>query len=92
MKNHLQPKPNEICQRFKFYKRDRVAGESVKDYVAELRKLSEYCNFGEKLKGALREKLVCGLNCAGIQQTLLSTKGLTLEIAVETATAMESGG
>ena len=90
MKNHLQPRPNEICQRYKFYKRERIAGESVKEYVAELRKLSEYCNFGARLEEALRDKLVCGLNCASIQQTLLSTKDLTLKIAVDTATAMES--
>ena len=48
--DHLQPKPNEISQRYVFYKRERRAGESVKQYVAELRKLSEYCNFGDKLE------------------------------------------
>ena len=40
--DHLNPKPNEISQRFVFYRRDRRAGESVKDYIAELRKLSEH--------------------------------------------------
>ena len=46
---HINPKPNEISQRFVFYRRDRRSGETVKDYVAELRKLSEQCNFNEKL-------------------------------------------
>ena len=41
MLDHIHPKPNEIAQRYVFYKRDRRSGESVKDYVAELRKLSE---------------------------------------------------
>ena len=46
MVDHLHPKPNEIAQRYVFYKRDRRSGESVNQYVAELRKLSEHCNFG----------------------------------------------
>ena len=62
MKDHLQLKPNEIAQRYVFYKRERKMGESIKDYVAELRKLSEHCNFGEKLDESLCNKLVCGLN------------------------------
>ena len=49
MKDHLQPKPNEIAERYVFYNRERKDGESTKEYVAELRKLSEHCNFGEKL-------------------------------------------
>ena len=40
MMEHLHPKPNEIAQRYLFFKRDRRGGESVKGYVAELRKLS----------------------------------------------------
>ena len=36
MLDHLHPKPNEIATRYVFYKRDRRADESVKDYIAEL--------------------------------------------------------
>jgi len=50
LREHLKPKPNVIAQRFRFYKRDRKQGESVSEYVAELRKLSEYCEFGEKVE------------------------------------------
>ena len=57
---HINPKPNEISQRFVFYRRDRKTGETVKDYVANLRKLSEHCNFSEKLEEHLRDKFVCG--------------------------------
>ena len=62
MREHLQPTPNEIAQRYAFYKRDRLAGETIKYYVAELRKLSEHCNFAERLEESIRDKLVCGLN------------------------------
>ena len=58
MMEHLHPKPNEIAQRYLFFKRDRRAGESVKEYVAELQKLREHCNFGHNLQETLRDKFV----------------------------------
>ena len=87
---HLHPKPNEIAQRYLFFKRDRRGGERVKDYVAELRKLSEHCNFGNNLQESLRDRFVCGLNDEKVQQRLLATNELTLKLAVDTATAMEA--
>ena len=90
MMEHLHPKPNEIAQRYIFFKRDRRAGENVKEYVAELRKLSEHCNFGNNLQESIRDKFVCGLNDEKVQQKLLATKDITLQIAVDTATAMEA--
>ena len=65
MKDHLQPAPNEIAQRFQFYKRDRKSGESVKAFIAE------HCKFGDKLNEYLRDRFVCGLNSERLQQQLL---------------------
>ena len=59
---HHQPKPSVIVQRFNFHSRSRQGGESVSAYVAELRKLSEHCDFGETLNDMLRDRLVCGIN------------------------------
>ena len=87
MKDHLEPKPNVISQKCAFYKRDRRAGESVKGYIEELRKLSEHCDFRDKLDEKLRDKLVCGLNDQRIQQKLLSIRELTT--TVDNAVAME---
>ena len=90
MLDHLHPKPNEIAQRYVFYKRDRRAGESVQGYMAILRKLSEHSNFDNNLHESLRDRFVCGLNDERMQQRLLATKDLTLQIAIDTATAMEA--
>ena len=72
--DHINPKPNVIAQRFAFYKRDRRAGETVKDYIAELRRLSEHCEFAANLEENLRDKFVCGLNDGIVQQKLLALK------------------
>ncbi|UYV83165.1 hypothetical protein LAZ67_23000045 [Cordylochernes scorpioides] len=42
--DHFCPKPNVIVQRYNFNKRNQGT-ESVSAYVAELRKLSENCEF-----------------------------------------------
>uniref|UniRef100_A0AAV2JHZ5 Retrotransposon gag domain-containing protein n=1 Tax=Knipowitschia caucasica TaxID=637954 RepID=A0AAV2JHZ5_KNICA len=41
LKNHFDPKPSEIVQRYKFDSRSRNQNESVMDYVAELRRLAQ---------------------------------------------------
>ena len=55
-----------------------------------MRKLSEHCNFAEKLKENLRDKFVCCLNDERMQQKLLAIRDLTLETAIDTAVAMEA--
>ena len=49
LSRHFKPAPSEIVERFKFHSRVWRAGESIATYVAELRSLSEYCNFGATL-------------------------------------------
>ena len=62
MLHHENPRPNMIDKRFKFNSRVRNANESVSMFVAELRKLTEYYEYGESLNDMLRDRLVCGIN------------------------------
>ena len=72
MLHHQNPRPNMIAERFKFNSRVRHANESVSMFVAELRKLTEYYEYGESLNDMLRDRLVCGINHERTQQRLLS--------------------
>ena len=90
LQEHLSPKPLEIAERFRFYKRNQHEGESILSYVAELRKLATHCNFGGNLNEALRDRLVCGLRDMQIQKRLLSEAKLKYSKAVEIAVAMET--
>ncbi len=49
VKNHFAPKPSVIVQRYRFNSRVRQQGESVATFVAELRRLTEHCEFGPSL-------------------------------------------
>ena len=90
LKDHFHPKPSEIVQRYKFDSRTRKQGESVSEYVAELRRLAQDCNYGEKLKQMLRDRLVCGINDERIQRRLLSETELTFDKALSIALAVET--
>ena len=55
MKNHQNPKPSVVMERFKFNKRDRGPSETVAQYLAALSRLSEHCNYGTVLEDMLRD-------------------------------------
>ncbi|XP_062575345.1 uncharacterized protein K02A2.6-like [Saccostrea cucullata] len=86
---HLKPKPLAIAERFLFYQRNQGKQETVSQYIAELRKLSEHCDFGEFLNQALRDRLVCGLSSLATQRKLLAEDKLELKRAVDIAISME---
>ena len=72
MKQHANPTPSVIVQRFKFNSRAHQAEETVSTYVSELHSIAEHCNFGESLDDMLRDCLVCGINDEQIQRRLLA--------------------
>lgn len=90
VQDHHNPKPSVIVQRFKFHTHSRKQGVSVPAFVAELRALSEHCEFGDVLNDMLRDRLVCGINDDSIQRRLLSEAKLTYKKALEIAQAMET--
>lgn len=79
MKNHFNSSPNEIVQRFKFDSCLRKDSETVTDFIAELRRLAQDCNYGETLERRLRDRLAWDVNDDRIQRKLLTEANLTLE-------------
>ncbi|KAL7839171.1 hypothetical protein SRHO_G00258290 [Serrasalmus rhombeus] len=81
---------DESAERFSFHKRNQGEGETVAQYVAVLKKLSEHCEFGAYLEDALRDRFVCGLKCEAVQKRLLTEDKLTFKKAVEHAVSAET--
>ena len=54
VRQHHNPKPSPIVQRFHFNSRTRRAGESITAYVAELHQLAEHCEYGTTLNDVTR--------------------------------------
>ena len=85
LSEHFSPPPSEVLQRFRFNGRVRKPGESVSVFMAELRKLSEHCNFGDALDKALRDRIIGGINDDAIREKLLAERELTYKRAAEIA-------
>ena len=90
MTSHFSRPPSEIVQRFRFNSRVRKQGETVAAYIAELRALSEYCNYGDTLESMLRDRLVCDVNDVQIQKRLLAEDKLTFKKALDISLALEA--
>ena len=87
---HYRPKTIEIAERYKFFKCVRDDQERTTDFIAALRRLAKTYNFGEYLNTVLRDQFVCGLNDHQCQRELLSSQDLTLQTAIQKATAAEA--
>jgi hypothetical protein len=86
---HFHPTPSVIVERFKFYSKVRQPGQSVSQFVVELRHLTRHCEYGESLNDMLRDRFVCGINDERMQRRLLSESNLTFAKAMEIGQAME---
>ena len=55
----------------------------------ELKKLSEHCDYGDKLMEMITDQLICGINDSHIQQRLLAEPDLTYK-SFDLAQAIET--
>ena len=72
LRAHLKQEPLIIVERFRFHRQNQGENETISQYMAELRRLAEQCEFGTYLQEALRDHLVCGLQSEAIQWQLLT--------------------
>ena len=89
LQTYFNPKQGVAIKRYKFNSRSQQTGESVSNFVAELRHLAIDCEFGDSLNEMLRDRLVCGVNDSRIQRCLLLESDLDFDKALETAQAIE---
>ena len=90
VKNHFNPKPSPIIKRFEFNTRKQKANETVSEYVAALRQIAEYCEYGATLDAMLRDRLVCGIADKRVQDGYLREAKLSYKEALEMALAAET--
>ncbi|UYV77733.1 K02A2.6-like [Cordylochernes scorpioides] len=71
IKLHLDPKKKVIPQRCRFLKRIQQEGESISEYLRELKHLAINCNFGDMLGTMMRDRFVAGIKLESLQKKLL---------------------
>lgn len=91
MRQHVQPAPSALAERYRFRQRRQNIGENVSTYVAELKRLSKYCKFGTHLNEDLRDQFICGLHSDVVRQRLFAEEDtVTFTEAVKLATSLEA--
>ncbi|KAL1487114.1 hypothetical protein MTO96_046660 [Rhipicephalus appendiculatus] len=89
LEDQYNPQANEIAASYVFFMRKQKEGESVRDFIAELRRLAESCNFGSTMDRMLRDRIVCGIRDDDARRSLLTRRKLTLKEAEDFARASE---
>ena len=90
LKDHYEPTPIVIAERYRFYSRKQNADESIAEYIAELKRLSTHCHFEGFLEQAFRDCLVCGMKNDNIRKHLRTKRDLTFAKAQELSLSLEA--
>ena len=95
VRDHHTPPPSAIVQRFTTFTQiptqlTQKEGETIADFIADLRKLSEHCDFADTLGHMLRDRLVCGIRDVHVQRRPLAEPDLTFKKAYDLAQASET--
>lgn len=87
---HCIPKQNELLERQRYYARHQGKTENITQYVSALRKLAQYCNFGQAEDSVIRDQVVKGMvPDEKLQTKLFEEEELTLERLVQIISAHE---
>ena len=90
LREHFKPTRLKIAERYRFHSAVQQQGQSIADFVRELKKLAGTCEFtNEQLNDNLRDRFICGLRSQHVKQKLLS-KNFTFQEAVNEAIAQEA--
>lgn len=96
LKNHICPRPSEVAKQHKFCSRVQHEGESISQFVAELKRLSTNCNFvcincnKSTFNTHLRLQFIRGIRDNEIRERLLQSSNLSFEEALKVAHSIES--
>ena len=93
LKNHYEPPPLVIAECYCFHLCSQEVGETISEYIAELRRLASKCKFENAtdfLEESLRDCFVIGLCIESTQKWLLTKQKLTLLKAIEIAQSLEA--
>ena len=88
--DYCEPRKNEVFERYKFWQRDQREGETVDQWVNELRVLLSSCDYEEQKETTLRDIIVFGVANMRVKERLLREAGLTLAKALDICHAAEA--
>ena len=68
---YCNPKTNETYERYIFYIRNQQQGESVEQFVTDLKLKAKTCAFGDMTDSMIRDRIVLGIASQRVRERLL---------------------
>ncbi|XP_030761093.1 uncharacterized protein LOC115886161 [Sitophilus oryzae] len=87
---HFNPKKNITFERFKCLSYKQKEGQTLEQFITELKSLSLSCELGNLREELVRDILVCGIRSQSLRETLFQRENLTLENAISICLTKES--
>ena len=77
LRENFKPTRLTIAERYRFHSAVQQQGQSIADFIRELKKLAGTCEFtNEQLNDNLRDCFICGLRSQHVKQKLFCQKSL----------------
>ena len=87
---YFSPRTNLPYTRFKFFTYNQTNGQTIDEYVTELKTRSRHCEFGTLKETLIRDRIVAGIQDAKVRERLLRGTDLSLDKAISICRAGEA--
>ena len=86
---YCRPRKNSVFERYRFWRRDQKEGETIDQWLLELRAQAAMCEFAGQEDLMIRDKLVFGVRDERAKERLLREGEVTLQRAIQICQASE---
>ena len=87
---YCNPRKNTVFERHQFWSRDQQEGETIDQWLTDLRTRASVCEFGDQKDLLIRDKIVFGIQDDRVKERLLRETNLTLTSATAICRAAEA--
>ena len=87
---YCKPRKNVTWERHIFNTRNQQMGESIDQYLTDLKTKARSCEFGDLCDSFIRDRIICGITCDKTRGRLLREGDITLQKAVDICRANEA--
>ena len=87
---YCNPRRNVTWERHVFNTRNQLAGESIDQYVTDLKIKAQTCEFENSKDSLIRDRIVCGIICDKTRGRLLRGPNLDLQSAIDICRSNEA--
>ena len=87
--DYVTPRKNTVFERYKFWECKQQDGETIDQFITELKTRASSYEFGDQAERLIRDRIVFGVSDVRLKERLLESSDLTLQKAASLCRAAE---